>query len=134
MWLFLCMMPLAVLIIRYCTIAHPYMLADNRHYTFYIWKDVLNKHPLVRYMFAPGYVLCGLSVAHHLGLFRRSAARSLWVFGLFVCTAAAIVPAGLIELRYFTVFLILDALNGVTRFSECRGFLLRLCRCLTSSC
>ena len=28
----------AALAVRYGTIAHPYLLADNRHYTFYLWK------------------------------------------------------------------------------------------------
>jgi len=33
----LCVGVLYLLIQRY-TYAHPYLLADNRHYTFYIWK------------------------------------------------------------------------------------------------
>jgi hypothetical protein len=24
------------------TLAHPYLLADNRHYTFYIWRKIIN--------------------------------------------------------------------------------------------
>ena len=36
------------------THAHPYLLADNRHYTFYIWRKVFMRHELVKYAFVPG--------------------------------------------------------------------------------
>ena len=32
-------MPLCGAVVHYFTIAHPYLLADNRHYTFYVWKN-----------------------------------------------------------------------------------------------
>lgn len=44
--------------VRYGTLAHRYLLADNRHYPFYLWKNVLSK-PALRYALVPGYLLTG---------------------------------------------------------------------------
>ncbi|KZO94960.1 glycosyltransferase family 59 protein [Calocera viscosa TUFC12733] len=38
---------------RFFTIAHPSVLSDNRHYTFYIWQRVISPHPLAPYLYAP---------------------------------------------------------------------------------
>lgn len=40
------------------SIHHPFLLADNRHYTFYVWRRIFQFHPLVPYVFAPGYLVC----------------------------------------------------------------------------
>ena len=39
-------------------IQHPFLLSDNRHYTFYIWRRVFLLHPLVPYLLVPGYIAC----------------------------------------------------------------------------
>jgi hypothetical protein len=31
------------------------MIADNRHYPFYVWRKILNRHPLARYAVIPVY-------------------------------------------------------------------------------
>lgn len=44
-----------------CTVdrfEHPFLLADNRHYTFYIWKRLVNFSSHGRYMLAPAYLAC----------------------------------------------------------------------------
>jgi hypothetical protein len=41
--------------IHYGTIAHPFLLADNRHYTFYIWRKIINRTSWTRYALAPVY-------------------------------------------------------------------------------
>ena len=38
------------------TFAHPYILADNRHYTFYIWSKILGRSGEVRMALAMPYV------------------------------------------------------------------------------
>ena len=38
------------------SIAHPFLLADNRHFAFYLWRRVINVHPLARYALTPGYL------------------------------------------------------------------------------
>jgi alpha-1,2-glucosyltransferase len=43
------LIPLAALLKKYFTFAHPFILSDNRHYTFYIWKRAFEHRPLLRY-------------------------------------------------------------------------------------
>lgn len=49
----------AIAIIRCNTIIHPFTLADNRHYMFYVFRYSILKAWWVRYALAPIYVLCG---------------------------------------------------------------------------
>ncbi|KAK7750824.1 glucosyltransferase [Diatrype stigma] len=49
----------AIAIIRFNTIIHPFTLADNRHYMFYVFRYSILKAWWVRYALAPIYVLCG---------------------------------------------------------------------------
>ena len=39
-------------------IQHPFLLSDNRHYTFYIWRRIFLLHPLAPYVLVPGYIAC----------------------------------------------------------------------------
>ena len=41
------------------TLCHAFLLADNRHVSFYLWRHVLGKHPAVRYALVPLHVLLG---------------------------------------------------------------------------
>lgn len=70
---------------------HPFLLSDNRHYTFYLWKYLF--HPY-RLQLLPAYLLSVLyiSSAHNDAL-----KYSVWV----LCSAASLVPAHLVEPRYF---------------------------------
>eukprot|EP00736_Rhodelphis_marinus_P013472 Rmarinus@m.17596 len=86
-----------VLAAHYGTIAHPYLLADNRHYTFYIWKNVLGRSPWVRYAVA-AFAATGLDVA------RVSLLQGLGPLGclaMLIGTCAVLIPAPLLEFRYF---------------------------------
>ena len=48
-------------VIHRYTMVHPYILADNRHYTFYIWAKLL-RHAPIRYGLSPLYaVACALT-------------------------------------------------------------------------
>lgn len=81
------------------TIAHPYLLADNRHYTFYIWKNILRPSAMFRVCLAPLYAACvyelGSQLSRNIG----------WIYsaGFWVCTMMTLIPSGLLEFRYFTV-------------------------------
>ncbi|KAI0001798.1 DIE2/ALG10 family-domain-containing protein [Russula vinacea] len=44
--------------IKLFTIHHPFLLSDNRHYTFYVWKRIFSLHPIVPYLLIPGYIVC----------------------------------------------------------------------------
>lgn len=53
-------------VVRYNTIVHPFTLADNRHYMFYIFR-ILLRHRLIKYLVVPIYYYCGWAVATALG-------------------------------------------------------------------
>ena len=44
--------------IHYNTLVHPFTLADNRHYTFYVFR-LLTRHPLTKYLVSPLYLFFG---------------------------------------------------------------------------
>ncbi len=39
-------------------IHHPFLLSDNRHYTFYVWNRLFRRYPLVPYLLSPAYIVC----------------------------------------------------------------------------
>lgn len=114
------------LISRVCRYEHPFLLADNRHYTFYIWRRLFNVHPLSRYLLAPLYLasmtatyclaskyrallLQSLAEAIITGLSNLLSAPSMliWAFA----TAATLVPSPLLEFRYMLIPYILLRLH-----------------------
>ncbi|KAI1382652.1 glycosyltransferase family 59 protein [Hypoxylon trugodes] len=50
---------IATLIVRFNTIIHPFTLADNRHFMFYVFRYTILKAWWVRYALVPVYVACG---------------------------------------------------------------------------
>jgi len=46
-----------LLVVQYNTIIHPFTLADNRHYVFYVFK-ILRMHWIIRYLAVPAYIVC----------------------------------------------------------------------------
>lgn len=52
--------------VHFNTIVHPFTLADNRHYVFYVFR-ILLRNPSVKYLAAPIYVLCGWACIRALG-------------------------------------------------------------------
>ncbi|CAN1849634.1 Dol-P-Glc:Glc(2)Man(9)GlcNAc(2)-PP-Dol alpha-1,2-glucosyltransferase [Linum perenne] len=81
------------------SIAHPYLLADNRHYTFYLWRRIVNAHELVKYILVPLYIYSWFSIFRTIGKVRPR----VWVLAYFLATAAVLVPSPLIEFRYYTI-------------------------------
>lgn len=78
------------------SIEHKYLIADNRHYTFYVWRRVIKSH---KYLLIPVYIYSWISIINILGKVQRK----IWVF-LFICTTALVlIPAPLIEFRYYTI-------------------------------
>lgn len=47
---------ITALIVHYNTLVHPYLLADNRHFVFYIWNRFYGKFWWFRYIIIPVYV------------------------------------------------------------------------------
>lgn len=48
----------ALVIVHFNTIVHPFTLADNRHYMFYVFRYTILRGRWVRYALVPAYVLC----------------------------------------------------------------------------
>lgn len=105
----------ALLSVHFFSIAHPYLLADNRHYPFYIWRKVINAHQLMKYFLVPFYVYSWLSILHILG----KARSKIWVLAYFLACAAVLVPSPLVEFRYYTIPFFIFMLNcGIDEISK----------------
>jgi alpha-1,2-glucosyltransferase len=75
----------------YFTFLHPFLISDNRHYMFYIWKNFLSDF---NFLMFPVYGLAGEYVA---SFFPSRMRYLIWIF----CCAVTLIPAGLLEPRYF---------------------------------
>ncbi|KAN0062797.1 hypothetical protein ACQY0O_004617 [Thecaphora frezii] len=77
------------------SVLHPFVVADNRHFTFYLYR-YLRASWVARFAAVPAYLACGAVWVDALG------PRSfLVVLTLFGCCVATLVPAPLVEPRYF---------------------------------
>ncbi|KAI0793275.1 glucosyltransferase [Abortiporus biennis] len=85
--------------IRKFTIHHPFLLADNRHYTFYIWRRVFMAHPVVPYLLIPGYLACAWAWYIRIGQ-DQTLLQNLLVPVFLVPT---LLPTPLLEPRYFLI-------------------------------
>ncbi|KAJ3685642.1 hypothetical protein LUZ61_014806 [Rhynchospora tenuis] len=94
---------LSAIWVRYFSIAHPYLLADNRHYTFYIWRRLIQAHWSMKYALIPLYIYSWFSILTTLG----KEQKRIWVLSFCISVALVLVPAPLIEFRYFTIPLVL---------------------------
>lgn len=91
--------------VRYNTLVHPYLLADNRHYTFYVWNRFYARHEYARFAIIPLYIF-GLSTVF-------SSLDGSIGFKLFfvVSTVLTLCLQQLIEVRYFLIPFLLLRLN-----------------------
>ncbi|PKA61908.1 alpha-1,2-glucosyltransferase [Apostasia shenzhenica] len=106
--------------VHFFSIAHPYLLADNRHYTFYIWRKVIQAHWSMKYFLVPLYIYSWVFIINMLG----KTQRKIWVLLFFIASAMVLIPAPLIELRYYTIPFYLLILNShVDNIEVVVGFL-----------
>jgi len=89
------------------TYVHEYLISDNRHYTFYVWKKIFERHWSIRYALIPGYVFASIMI---LGLLSETQSQ-LWITLFVICTCAVTVPQKLLEFRYYIVPYIIYRLN-----------------------
>ncbi|XP_027314640.1 dol-P-Glc:Glc(2)Man(9)GlcNAc(2)-PP-Dol alpha-1,2-glucosyltransferase isoform X1 [Anas platyrhynchos] len=88
------------------TYVHKYLLADNRHYTFYVWRKIFQRHELVKYALVPAYIFAGWSFFDTL-----KTKPVFWTLMYFVCLLAVTVPQKLLEFRYFILPFLIYRLN-----------------------
>ncbi|KAK5056054.1 hypothetical protein LTR84_012605 [Exophiala bonariae] len=103
-------------IVHFNTIVHPFTLADNRHYVFYVFA-LLRRHWIIKYAVIPVYYICGWLVLTALGGAPESqpdqktirilhSADTVSVSDVLVwllATSLSLVTAPLVEPRYFIV-------------------------------
>lgn len=63
----LIILPAMLAIVHFNTVVHPFTLADNRHYVFYVFRLLLGVHPAVKYGAVLVYFLCGWAVISAFG-------------------------------------------------------------------
>ncbi|KAI7603002.1 hypothetical protein KC346_g12093, partial [Hortaea werneckii] len=66
LWLFILLLGIAGVVVWANTIVHPFTLADNRHYVFYVFRLLL-RPPWMRYAVVPIYILCAWACIQALG-------------------------------------------------------------------
>ncbi|KAJ3787664.1 glucosyltransferase [Lentinula aff. detonsa] len=85
--------------VKLYTIHHPFLLADNRHYTFYVWHRIYMFHWLAPYALVPAYLVCALAWFLRVG----SEQSMLQTIALPIFTLAVLLPTPLLEPRYFMI-------------------------------
>lgn len=99
-----------IVIIKFQSLPHSYLLADNRHFTFYLWRRILgNSESFIRYTLLP---VCLLTSWSFINLIHRK--DNLWkcLFILSICII--VIPQRLLEFRYFVPAFIIWRLNIFT--------------------
>ncbi|XP_036995609.2 dol-P-Glc:Glc(2)Man(9)GlcNAc(2)-PP-Dol alpha-1,2-glucosyltransferase [Artibeus jamaicensis] len=88
------------------TYVHKYLLADNRHYTFYVWKRVFQRYEIMKYLLVPVYIFAGWSIVDSL-----KSKSVFWNLMFFICLCTVVVPQKLLEFRYFILPYVIYRLN-----------------------
>ena len=73
---------------------HKFILADNRHYTFYMFKDVIKGRGWwLRFALLPAHVVAIAHIANRLGTWQTRA----WTTVYCIAVVLVLVPAPLVE-------------------------------------
>ncbi|KAF8702946.1 hypothetical protein HU200_032450 [Digitaria exilis] len=99
---------LSFIAVHFFSIAHPYLLADNRHYTFYVWRKIIQVNWMMKYTLIPLYMFSWFSIINILG---KSQTR-IWVLSFVLSVALVLVPAPLVEFRYYTIPFVILVLHS----------------------
>ncbi|KAI3615441.1 glycosyltransferase family 59 protein [Moniliophthora roreri] len=85
--------------IKFLTIHHPFLLSDNRHYTFYVWHRIYMYHWLAQYLLVPAYLACAWAWYLRVG----NEQTMLQTLVLPILTVFTLLPTPLLEPRYFLI-------------------------------
>jgi alpha-1,2-glucosyltransferase len=143
-WIILMLSVLAAVVVHHNTIVHPFTLADNRHYVFYVFR-ILLRHWSVKFLVTPIYVICGWVVIHTLGgssntnlptkpikdektginssdhpskSSSSNGCHASFVLAWLAATTLSLITAPLVEPRYFIVPWVVWRLHVCTRGQE----------------
>jgi alpha-1,2-glucosyltransferase len=101
-------MIVSMLIVQQFTYEHPFLLADNRHYTFYIWSRLYRRHATIKYFMVPVYVL---STVLFYSLLSKANKSYGWLVAFTICLSLCLIPQKLIEFRYYLIPFFIYRLN-----------------------
>ncbi|CAG9789766.1 unnamed protein product [Diatraea saccharalis] len=90
---------LLAVIVHYNTVIHPYLLADNRHYTFYVWNRWFGKYDFAIYATIPVYIFLLFNLYDNLC--NQNCISFLLPYS--VCMFVVLALQKMIEVRYFLV-------------------------------
>lgn len=109
-FLALALLVVGVMAVHSNTLEHPYLLADNRHYTFYLWNRFYGRYSFFRYIMVPIYMFGAYMVY-------SSIQGCSFVFKLLfvACLAAMVVPQKLLEFRYFIIPFLIARMQNVSK-------------------
>ncbi|KAF2117607.1 alpha-2-glucosyltransferase Alg10 [Lophiotrema nucula] len=109
--------------VHFNTIVHPFTLADNRHYVFYVFR-ILQRHPAIKFLAVPVYYICAWAAIQTVGLGSRRTledgqraddrkpakneamgqpCQSSFILIWLATTALSVISAPLVEPRYFII-------------------------------
>ncbi|KAL6158878.1 glucosyltransferase [Exserohilum turcicum] len=123
----------AILAVHFNTIIHPYTLADNRHYVFYVFK-LLRLYPVLRYLAVPVYFVCAWLVVRALATptapspnpTGRDPCQVSFVVIWLAATTLSVVTAPLVEPRYFILPWVIWRLHVPTSSTRKASFDVRM--------
>ncbi|XP_011869846.1 PREDICTED: putative Dol-P-Glc:Glc(2)Man(9)GlcNAc(2)-PP-Dol alpha-1,2-glucosyltransferase [Vollenhovia emeryi] len=101
-----CAVALMAATVRLNTLVHPYVLADNRHYWFYVWNRFLGRRAAFRYLPIPVYAASLFAMSRNVAHL-----RFLTQINYVLCVCAVLVPQLLVEPRYFILPYVFYRLN-----------------------
>merc|ERR1712088_600265 len=89
----------ASIVDSYGSLAHKFLLADNRHYTFYIWRKIIaRKEPWSKFLLLPVYIYGGFCSYHSI---RKT--NIIFKLSYVIFVALNLCPQLLLEFRYFVI-------------------------------
>jgi len=79
------------------TYSHAYLLADNRHFTFYLWRWWFQRHWSLKYFNIPFYLIFFWFVFDSMSI------SKFFKIVFLISSSLCIIPAELLEFRYFII-------------------------------
>lgn len=103
---------LLVIVVSTNTMAHLFLISDNRHYTFYIWQRIFQKS-FGKFIMIPLYIASIYSI-----LYNTSHVNACSKFAYLISTVACLVPQKLLEFRYFIIPYLFYRIGTCSRLSQ----------------
>ena len=98
---------------HYFTYIHPFILSDNRHYSFYFNRYIINRK-YIKYILTP-LASFGLYFIIRETIYKNRLTL-YWFISYFICCFMVLVPTPLFEFRYFILPIIIFLLNYLSPY------------------